>query len=444
MYRASAAPFGSSERDEVQTMLSKVAASPHFNRSARLREFLLFVCDRAMAGRFDEIHELQIGREVFGRPNYGVTDDNIVRVAASQLRKRLADYYASDGIRDPLVIVLPKGCYVPLFEHRTLPQPPPEGAPQTAAPLPPAAMIATAPVGRWERLSPWMQRALLAVAIATCGWMWRENRTNRDAAATVPANIIWNQLMTPSRRAVLVVADSCLALLQDMAHQRVSLADYSRHDYLSSLTGSTGDERVKEALRLVAGRQYTSLGDLNLARKLSSAAAGAGEISVRYARDLTLRDLKADSLILLGSHRSNPWVELFEARMNFRFGVTEEDLTAYFGNQVPLPGEPSRFVSMRGAVGEGYSVVALLPNLTGTGKVLLIEGTTMEATEAAGELLTDDKFSSLLEKRSGWRRNGPPRYFEAVIRSRSIGSAAANPELVAYRDITDTVLRPVP
>jgi TolB-like protein len=41
-----------------------------------------------------------------------------VRVAASNLRARLDDYYAGTGLHDPVEVVLPKGTYVPAFRWR--------------------------------------------------------------------------------------------------------------------------------------------------------------------------------------------------------------------------------------------------------------------------------------------------------------------------------------
>jgi len=47
--------------------------------------------------------------------------DSIARVEASRLRSRLEHYYETEGRNDPLVILLPKGRYVPQFEPRQLP-----------------------------------------------------------------------------------------------------------------------------------------------------------------------------------------------------------------------------------------------------------------------------------------------------------------------------------
>ncbi len=62
------------------------------------------------------------GTEVFGRPeNFDPRLDTIVRVQASNLRRRLADYYANGGANDQIVIALPRGSYVPSIHARNSP-----------------------------------------------------------------------------------------------------------------------------------------------------------------------------------------------------------------------------------------------------------------------------------------------------------------------------------
>src|SRR5205085_6332730 len=107
---------GNPERFLVQRILS----SQCFEKSARMRDFLAYVCDRALNESHAEIHEQDIGCAVFSRaPDYDTNQDNIVRVNASQLRKRLETYFASEGEAEPLVLELPKGHYTPLFRVRT-------------------------------------------------------------------------------------------------------------------------------------------------------------------------------------------------------------------------------------------------------------------------------------------------------------------------------------
>jgi hypothetical protein len=68
------------------------------NRSARLRDLLVYLTTRVLEDEVFEIHEQEVGHKVFGRPaNYDTGSDNIVRVHAAMLRKRLEQYFAEEA-----------------------------------------------------------------------------------------------------------------------------------------------------------------------------------------------------------------------------------------------------------------------------------------------------------------------------------------------------------
>ena len=78
-----------------------------------------FVVEAALEGRTAEIKESVIGVEVLRRsPSFDPKTDPIVRVEAGRLRTRLSSYYEKEGREDPILIVLPKGSYVPEFSER--------------------------------------------------------------------------------------------------------------------------------------------------------------------------------------------------------------------------------------------------------------------------------------------------------------------------------------
>jgi hypothetical protein len=52
------------------------------------------------------------------------------------------------------------------------------------------------------------------------------------------------------------------------------------------------------------------------------------------------------------------------------------------------------------AEAQSYAVIALLPNITSSGKILLIEGLTMEGTDGAIEFLARPPSCAQLERRA--------------------------------------------
>ena len=105
--------------EERRALIDRVAASTHFQRSARLRDFLLYVGGQSLKEGCPEIHEQEVGARVFGRPlSYDRSQDNIVRVNATELRKRIDVYFATEGAHEPLILEIPRGGYKPIFHRR--------------------------------------------------------------------------------------------------------------------------------------------------------------------------------------------------------------------------------------------------------------------------------------------------------------------------------------
>jgi len=75
------------DTDEWWQATRKAASSVTFQRSPRLRELLVYICDKAIQNRPEDLREQQIGCAIFGRkPDYSPGEDNIVRVEMRQLR----------------------------------------------------------------------------------------------------------------------------------------------------------------------------------------------------------------------------------------------------------------------------------------------------------------------------------------------------------------------
>jgi hypothetical protein len=405
-------------------LVKRVAAAAPFQKSARLREFLLYVCDRSLKNRSEEVREQQIGSTVFGRSSdYNPSEDNIVRVEARQLRKRLFDYFAADGKAEPWLIEIPKGSYLPVFLRRQQPAAEPvEVAPvEEAQANPVLKLIAIALI------------LLLAAACLGLLWLNQSLRQQRPASPPVTRNFPWSLLFDANHQTNVVVADSCLVLLQDVLNEHISLADYLSRAYLSKVDRVSDNPALRSALQTIAARQYTSLADVTFVRKVAQLDPGLrDQIRVVYARNLNIRDFKSNHMILLGTTRANPWVELFEPKLNFDFVVEQQPFRACFRNKAPKPGERETYVSnATGNTGEGYAVVALLPNLDHTGNVLLIEGCTMEGTEAGWEFLTDPAFSSGTVPRLNVNVAG--RHFEILLKLHTVGGTSQDTEPIAYR-----------
>jgi Tol biopolymer transport system component len=100
----------------VHLAVESVVSSDVFAASKRCQDFLRLIVKHALAGELDCLRERMIGAEMFGRPvDYDTSNDAVVRVRATEVRKRLSQYY-SEAAQVPVVrIELPPGSYVPEF-----------------------------------------------------------------------------------------------------------------------------------------------------------------------------------------------------------------------------------------------------------------------------------------------------------------------------------------
>ncbi len=99
-------------RDHVRLVLS----SAPFAASKRAQEFLQFVVEYALADHPETLKERIIGAEMFGRPiDYDTANDAVVRVLATDVRRRLTQFYQGSGPEHPVRIELPTGSYMPKF-----------------------------------------------------------------------------------------------------------------------------------------------------------------------------------------------------------------------------------------------------------------------------------------------------------------------------------------
>jgi serine/threonine-protein kinase len=109
-------------RESILRQLEKVLGSETFSGAGRSTALLTFLIEQTLDDRADRLKEYTLGAEALGRGEaFDPRTDPIVRAEASRLRARLERYYGAEGRADAVLIVLPKGSYVPRFEVRPAP-----------------------------------------------------------------------------------------------------------------------------------------------------------------------------------------------------------------------------------------------------------------------------------------------------------------------------------
>jgi adenylate cyclase len=137
--------------EAVKQELARVLASPEFQRSPSLRDFLLFIVEKTLAGQSHEIKGYTVATQVLGKDaNFDADKDPIVRILAGRLRRALERYYLLQGRQDPVRIDVPVGAYVPSFQpaFQAKPEipPTPAGPGDSALSMPSGPSLAVMPL----------------------------------------------------------------------------------------------------------------------------------------------------------------------------------------------------------------------------------------------------------------------------------------------------------
>ena len=331
------------------------------------------------------------------------------------------EYYQEANPNEPLLISLPKGGYALTFSSGV--QSVNENKPIVEE------QNLTLP-HKWKSL-PYVSLFLLVTTMSCAfGWYWTAN----GSRSRTPWPL--NQVIGAKLQATLVLADTAYSLRM-LGDQEVALDQYVDHSFLEPIMPKDMTSGEARLIHYLDVSRITSIADAHAAAAFSALAAPfAQNLVIISAKDFKPNDLRHGNFIFVGAKTSNPWVELFDDRLNFRFTEAGPGGLRYILNRKPQPGEQSTYSAPNhtGASGEDYATITLLPAKNGSGNVLLIQGLRMEGTEAAIDLLrSEDQLSKLRQKLTAANGNRRPAYFEALIHAQSVAGAPLSVDLVAVR-----------
>lgn len=424
----------------------RVAQSPLLARATQLRAMLLFIVQQTILQPDAAIPEFEIAYQALGRrKDFNPLNDNIVRVQMAHLRKRLDLYYATEGKEDTTIISIALGSYRPLFKQRPqtvaptpeLPEPPASPLPQTVS----LQQITPVPRSRskMRRRFFYALAATVPLLLATCTalilYIVAQNRQMlAQRTALTPWRqqpaiaALWSVFFDSAHDTDIVIGDNSLLMIEQIAGQYISLNNYLNHSYAtgSEVAALPSDRRF--AVSLAASKNLVSLGESTLAERLRALDPLNARVHIYSARQYSSPLLRQDNVILIGARSSNPWASIIESKLNFNQYMEFKDLgRSRILNRTPLPGEQVQYESSDEA---GYCLIAYLPSPAQGTALLLIEGSSAEATEAASDfLLSQEQLSLLLEKMR--RRNFPA--FELLLKTSQVKGTPLTATVAAYR-----------
>jgi hypothetical protein len=232
-----------------------------------------------------------------------------------------------------VVIEIPKGAYTPVFLDREV------------APLPADSTWWQ----RWRaRTSPWTLFFAVLAAVASASAVWMAVRpTIPPHPGTEPrpsVDRLWQQVFDNGRPVCVVPSDANLVVFQDLIGRQLTINEYRRNQF-----GRIADELIKDpkeraAAKLMVNKPCTHVADAQLVGLVEVLNADHRlHTDVVFTRDFGAAYLDSHNVILLGTRRANPWIELFESQLNFRTRFQESPQVAFFDNHAPLAGEEATY-----------------------------------------------------------------------------------------------------
>jgi hypothetical protein len=380
----------------VLGQLERMLKSPPFRHTKRCQDLLRHLVLRALAGDLDQLKERLIGVEVFGRdPTYDTNQDPVVRGAAMELRKRLAQYYLEAGENEIRLDVSP-GSYIPEFHW----------------PLDPSVPDSAARPAVHRRTTAWKLLAAgsLVVAVASLFLL--------ISSSTSPSALdeFWAPVLAGPRPVLLCIG------LEPSYHVSTWLRSSLRnHPAGRNLLISPRDiEIIPPAL--------VPLGDaISLSRFTALFSKKGKSYQIRGVSGTSFADLRDFPTVLIGAY-SNEWTTQLNAR--FRFSFSPAGTKATIEDRMdPKGGWRIDYEGPEWNVPEDYAIASRILDPSTGNVVVTAAGLLPCGTQAAGELLTDAKYLEQATRLAP--RNWQHKNLQIVLRTKVVTNTAGPPEILA-------------
>ncbi|MGC2888629.1 MAG: helix-turn-helix domain-containing protein [Candidatus Acidiferrum sp.] len=410
------------EREHLLEQIDRLTSSHPLHGSESLCKLLRYLAKHAVDHPGTPIKEFQIATEVFGRsPDFDPQLDSMVRVQAGRLRSKLAEYYSSDGIEDPMVVELPKGTYLLSFHQRNSSVAKPahgnlNGIARTKA-------LEKSSERRWgtEVIS---LSIFLAAAITVIVWLLATRNSPPVSLASQPElppaafRVFWKGFISGPDEPWVVFSNAAFVGRPE--------------------TGMRYRDPKRDAGVPVLDH-YTGVGEVLAVHQLDGVFALLHRrIRVKRGSLFSLDDAKNNNLIFIGSPSEN--LSLLEMPGTKEFVFRRLTTGPRKGDQAiinvhPQADEAKEFLATPSGepLTEDYAVLGLVKGMTQGQFILILAGTTTIGTQAAVEYVCRQSSVEELLLRLSVSQDGELKPFEAVIRVKVARGVPVETELVAIR-----------
>jgi hypothetical protein len=252
----------------------------------------------------DQLKEYVIAIEGLGKPvSYDPQQHSTVRIQLGRLRQKLAEYYRTEGLRDPFIIDLPKGRFRLTCEHRVSDAANGMVVPTVfeTVPTPSAPSVSEGP---WRGLAAGFGAGIAAALLSFLGFLWYgSHRKTVEQASQWPTalNELWQPFTTSTRPLILSIEDPLFVEVR--SNPGIYYRDRSLNEWkdaqnsfaMRNLSQSLGQANVQPS------RYYTAFGEaeaaFHLGRLLGSRAQN---ISIMRTSQLSWHQIADNNIVFVG------------------------------------------------------------------------------------------------------------------------------------------------
>jgi hypothetical protein len=361
----------------VRAEVARILDHPSFKQSERCTKLLRFLAESSLSEHGCHLKERTIGHEVFGRdPDYDTYSDPVVRNAASEVRRRLREYYHQHD-SSKLRIEFPSGRYLLHFiaVDETPEIEPPVEALVTVTKPPFPDPLPSPPVPA-RRVSLWRYLAVIAIALAAFA-------AGHYLHQAPEKNAFWDGVFA------------------------------AKAPFILSLNTHKGEDGIPD-------KRY--LFSLPEASAYSTVAAFLQNHNAKFWMkpdvDTGLEDIRNNLTIIIGN-MTHIWIPRLEGQFRYQCVYDANNKVGYLKDTF----HPASL--WREGPDASYGMVARFTSPITGGTVIMLSGG--RGVASAAEFVTDPRYRNTLNDILARSKNN----IQIILKSRVIGDNVGSPEVVA-------------
>ncbi|HKV48715.1 MAG TPA: hypothetical protein VJN69_11550 [Candidatus Acidoferrales bacterium] len=403
----------------IRQQLARVLESTPFKTSKRYPALLSYVVEKTLQGDTECLKERTLGIEVFRRePEYDTNADPVVRIAAGEVRKRLAQYYYGPRHTNEIHIELPAGSYIPEFYaasdarlniadgsgrsreivrdmDRTI-----------AAPFSQEEEHSGKGSSRWHRV---LIPAFCLILGVVAGVIGTRVRTAVSSAPLTALDEFWRPLIGTPGTVWLCVGEAYVTGVELNPNG-------ARNRFAANYRLSSGEQRAYPALNLADSTVLARVAGLLQTRDKGYSVHGESET--------TFSDLTNGPAVLIGSF-NNDWTIRLSDQLRFHFEMDRDAGEQWIvDRQKPAEKIGTHRVGIAGPdTTDAYAIISRVHDPSTGQMVVALAGISTNGTTAAGRFVSEPRFLAEFAKSAphSWQNENLQIVIAAPIVDGSLG-----------------------